>query len=409
MLKRAFGNIDCESPERSFTTLPNERFSQSASHQYYSPLASITDLAGYMANKLCIATDNNVCSNELERFIYSTQVDIDYDSISHALTITMLLPSKFMSLDVTRPPNLQSRLEVGILSNEKPIEIEELSLGGFLTVIGEDMKPSPTLFSFPSRHHPDPSSTSFKSSFIDPTGLHPTMKLQISGNTPPLDDRECKLHSYLTLPKTMFADKYQLSSDNSLFLSSKNISALRYISEPTDLEAPVYAVDPWGSALLLELAPPSPDTKSREWTAEIPLHSRYLPPSNSEDGMTRINIPSPVLFWACTAEEGSKFTVNPFDRVSLGYDGLFGGRSMFFHLSPESSQLSRSGIATGSGETTGIIVHRIKVPVLNLKYSWMVEYGTGVMVLLGFLWVLVCLFMVTRTRLRGGLGAKKNQ
>ena len=36
-----------------------------------------------------------------------------------------------------------NRIEVGVLANETPTEPEELSLGGFLTVIGEDEKPSP--------------------------------------------------------------------------------------------------------------------------------------------------------------------------------------------------------------------------------------------------------------------------
>ena len=82
------------------------------------------------------------------------------------------------------------------------------------------------------------------------------------------------------------------------------------------------------------------------------------------------------MFWACTAEEGTKFPVNPFDRVNLGYDGLFGARTMFYHLDP----LVRDG---------GKLISTLEVPVLNTEAvgSQWVESGTVVVVLLGWLWV----------------------
>jgi hypothetical protein len=66
---------------------------------------------------------------------------------------------------------------------------------------------------------------------------------------------------------------------------------------------------------------------------------------------------------------------NPFDRVNLGYDGLFGARTMFYHLQP-----------TNVGQR---LVEDLKVPVLDMsesKVKW-VESGTVAVVLLGFLWV----------------------
>ena len=139
----------------------------------------------------------------------------------------------------------------------------------------------------------------------------------------------CKLHAYLTLPSYLFPDKYQLSS--SLFLASKNLDSLVVVDGYTDLEAPDWAASKWGSAMLLSLAPPS--STIGNWTAEIPLHLRYLAPNAA--GQEPISVPWPVIFWACTAESGTKMSVNPFDRVNLGYDGLFGARTMFYHLSPQ--------------------------------------------------------------------------
>jgi hypothetical protein len=305
------------------------------------------------------------------------------------LTISAFWPSRTWSLNLTNTN--KDRLEVGILSVETPQAQEELSLGGFLTVVGEDTSPSPTLFSFPGRHHP--TSQSFTNSFLLPSGLHPTLQLSISGNQAPLDERSCSLHAHLTLPRTVFADRYQLQDP--LFLSSKNLSAIHYITPNVDLEAPAYTLPLWGSSLLLELSPPA-SSREEEWAAEIPLHLRYLLPN--EHGYQNTSIPNPVLFWACTAEEGSKFTVNPFERVNLGYEGLFGPRTMFYHLSPES--------VGGLGDSERL-VNVLSVPVLDLEKSTYVEMGTAGVVLAGFAWVVWCLWGVWG-RVGYGRGSSKD-
>ncbi|TVY53168.1 Protein pbn1, partial [Lachnellula suecica] len=377
MLRKVFGEIDCASPEvwifsavifkslqkkASFTTLPVERFSHSAATQYYTSLPDVDNFVFYLIHKLCTPHKDATCLPRAQLLLGASTIDIDFDTISHALTVTAFWPSQTWDLDIKNTN--QDRLEVGILSVQNPKEREELSLGGFLTVVGEDDHPSPTLFSFPARHHP--TSQSFTSSFLLPSGLHPTLQLSISGNKPPVEERSCSLHAHLTLPCPIFADKYQLSDP--LFLASKNLSAIHYISPSVDLEAPAYTLPFWGSSLLLELAPPS---STFDWTAEIPLHLRYMMPK--EGGLQKAEVPSPVLFWACTAEEGSKFTVNPFERVNLGYDGLFGPRTMFYHLSPE-----------GVGE--GDLVNVLSVPVLDLSKSAYVEAGTAAVVVAGFAW-----------------------
>jgi hypothetical protein len=285
--------------------------------------------------------------------------------------VTAVWPSQTQDVGLKKT-NPNDRLEVGILSVESSKQPEEISLGGFLTVIGEDTKPSPTLFSFPARHHP--SGSTFSSSFLSPTGLHPTLELKISSNKPPTDERSCSLHAQFALPRAVFADRYQFS--DSLFLSSKNLSALRYITTPVDLEAPVYAVSLWGSSALLELAPPSGVDQS--WSADIPLHLRYLPPTERTSGQSQLEVPYPVVFWACAADEESAFSGNPFDRVNIGYDGLFGPKTMFYHLSPKGYKLT----------------NLINVPVLDLDKSKYVELGTAGIVLLGFSWVMWCLWTV---------------
>ncbi|CAL3964667.1 unnamed protein product [Diplocarpon coronariae] len=392
LLKKMFGALDCISPEKSFTALPRDRFSHSAASQYYSPLPTLLDFTSYLTHKLCpsrSATSDFSCISRVQALLSASTLDLDFDTISHVVTLSVFFAPKTQALSLSKPSSFSpSRMEVGILSVEKALETEELSLGGFLTVLGESTKPAPTLFSFPARHHPLPSSQTFVSEFVQPTGLHPTLQLNITSSTPPLDDRACSLHAHLTLPRAIFLDRYQLSDP--LFLASKNLSKLHYVTTPVDLEAPAYALTAWGSSVLLELSPPpqspsstSSPTGTEQWTSHIPLHLRYLAPASNSSGQSQLEFPYPVLFWACTAGEGTKFPINPFDRVNLGYDGLFGPRTLFFHLSP-------SALPSGDGR----LVSRLSVPVLDLDQSSYVEGATAAGVLLGFAWVCWCLVKV---------------
>lgn len=62
---------------------------------------------------------------------------------------------------------------------------------------------------------------------------------------------------------------------------------------------------------------------------------------------------------------------NPFDRVNIGYDGLFGPKTMFYHISPAGSKLTES----------------IEVPVMNVEKAEWVQLWTTVVVLVGFVLV----------------------
>ena len=92
--------------------------------------------------------------------------------------------------------------------------------------------------------------------------------------------------------------------------------------------------------------------------------------------MQSVDLPWPIVYWACTAEEGTKFPVNPFDRVNLGFDGLYGPRTMFYHLRPNAPAATR-------------LVEKLSVPVYNSDRlgAQTIELGTLIVVLTGFLWV----------------------
>ena len=185
----------------------------------------------------------------------------------------------------------------------------------------------------------------------------------------------CSLHTYLTIPSFLFPDRYQLS--DLLFLTSKNLHSVRSVYGETDLEAPDWAVSKWGSAVLVELAPPTKGHSNNQapWNAEIPLHLRYSGPS--KNGKVKAEVPWPVVFWACAAEEGTKLSVNPFDRLHLGYDGLFGPRTVFYHLNPD--------VLPIHGNET--LLESLEIPVLSLDSSAWVDKGTAIVMTLGLVWV----------------------
>ncbi|KAL8908515.1 MAG: hypothetical protein Q9171_005433 [Xanthocarpia ochracea] len=338
--------------------------------------------------KLCPKHDYE-CSRAAKRLENAAYIDLDYDTDSRDLVLTSF-HHKSPGLEgwdeqVKRRQN-SARTEVGVFASQEATEPEELSFGGYSTVIGEDEKPKPTRFSFPSRHHAVPfvSGTTFLTTFPTPTGLHPTLRLSFpSPISPPTQG--CALHTYLTLPSSLFIDKYQLSSPN--FLASKNLHAIHALSGETDLEAPEWVTRKWGSTLLLEIAHHTHDrtksnTQNPTWHVDIPLHLRYLPPAPG--GTTSIDVPWPIVFWACPAEEGTHLdSGNPFDRVYLGYDALFDPRTIFYHFQP---------LPEGKG---GRLVERVHVPVMDLRASRWVESGTVGIIVLGALWVVWKLLRVS--------------
>jgi hypothetical protein len=92
------------------------------------------------------------CENEAEFATHAASVDIDFDAISHTVDLSALWSADKDA--VSRRPGSgitdravvkyreSHRVEVGVLQNEPVKEVEELSLGGYLTVLGEHEKPS---------------------------------------------------------------------------------------------------------------------------------------------------------------------------------------------------------------------------------------------------------------------------
>ncbi|KAH8725225.1 PIG-X [Phaeosphaeriaceae sp. PMI808] len=382
--------LKCSSLNETVVMMPtlSERFSRSTRAQYYAYLPSINSILLRAHQKICNKADLD-CQILVTNLATASYVDVDYDTITRAVIITAGWASArgedgWTEFDFKNQKD--GPVEIGVLTHEPNSDPEDIQFGGFLTVLGQDSSPKPTRFQTPTRHYPllSPNNPSpqtpklhpltYKTAFQQPTGLHPTLTLTFPAKHLSPPNPTCKLHTHLTLPSYLFIDKYQFTDP--LFLSSKHLVALHSLAGATDLEAPDWTVKQWGSAALLELAHPVTEADKGDWNVSIPLHLRYMPAANTSH--TRLPVPWPVVFWACRANEGAKMAGNPFDRVHLGYEALFGDRTRFMHVEPE---------VRGVKE----LVEWIEVPVLDLRRTGWVEIGTVgtvVVAFLGLCWVL---------------------
>ncbi|KAF4977225.1 hypothetical protein FZEAL_6222 [Fusarium zealandicum] len=360
-----FGPLDCSTLE-TFTEFKQDTSSTHPGFSFYEALENLHSIITTSSQEFCSDVDP-VCTARLRSLLTATGLDLSYDTVTNSLVAAATWPLR--SQTVTVPASSERRVEVGIFVNDNSqpnMKEHELGVAGVLTVLGEQKKPSPAVFSFPSRHRQ--SQSTFTSKFLTPTGLHPTLQLGLSSNQLPSNEGQCAPYAFLTLPKAVFADRYQLADE--MFLASKNLSAFRYTTLPVDLEAPAYTTKTWGSNILVELAPPDAH-QDLPWNSEIQLHLRYLKPSAS--GEVQIEVPYPAVFWACSS--GSESLGSPFDRLDVGYDQLFPHDTVFWHVTPRPESGNR-------------LMSRVTVPVLKEEGASWISSGTTAAVALGFAWVL---------------------
>ena len=146
-------SIKCDSVKQTFTkpSVLSERFAAASTYQYYH-LASIDQYIGVnLLARLCDSKSPalHACKDQVQELENASYIDVDFDAISHALVFTAffnphrghILPAQRDKRSIKRL-RAEDTIEVGVLQNEKATEPEELSLGGYLTVIGQNDHPS---------------------------------------------------------------------------------------------------------------------------------------------------------------------------------------------------------------------------------------------------------------------------
>lgn len=97
-----------------------------------------------MDEKICRRLGEE-CYQKSAELLTANYLDVDFDALSQSLTLRMFHDRNSSTHGWTRAisnPWKDSRVEVGVLASEKSTEPESLSLGGLLTILGEDEKPS---------------------------------------------------------------------------------------------------------------------------------------------------------------------------------------------------------------------------------------------------------------------------
>lgn len=103
----------------------------------------MSDLVVYVQQTIC--ADDQSCKAKADALRSADYFDFDYDTITQSVILSAFWHADPMSGkwdEHIDNQNGSTKVEVGVLANEKPANAEELSLGGFLVVLGEDERPS---------------------------------------------------------------------------------------------------------------------------------------------------------------------------------------------------------------------------------------------------------------------------
>ncbi|KAF2257787.1 hypothetical protein CC78DRAFT_572948, partial [Lojkania enalia] len=151
LLKEVFGDVlKCSDAKESFIKLPvlSERFSMSASSEYYAYVPALSNLVSYIQENLS-PTGSTSGKVAAESLLSASYLDIDYDTISHAIIVNAFFSEPKTASTWTETISLASKeetIEIGVLNHEPNPDPEDVAFSGFLTVLGQDSIPKPTRF-----------------------------------------------------------------------------------------------------------------------------------------------------------------------------------------------------------------------------------------------------------------------
>lgn len=143
LVQKLFGdNIKCVSQKESFSQAPNAISSTSQTTQFHHNLSSIDRFVAFLRSSVCDLTDIQ-CADSISHVSLADSIAIDYDSAADTITLSTFWSQPHSETAWTEDIGIigsSEKVEVGILSNEKSIDPEDLTLGGYLAVVGQDSK-----------------------------------------------------------------------------------------------------------------------------------------------------------------------------------------------------------------------------------------------------------------------------
>jgi hypothetical protein len=121
----------------------------STTSQYYSYIGSIKQMKHEFWEIICnpkVFEIGDRCREAVTDFFESDYIDIDYDTISRSVVLTA---GRAQAIEGDKPwvetidlPTKDATVEIGVLTLEGNADPEDIQFGGFLTVLGQDEKPS---------------------------------------------------------------------------------------------------------------------------------------------------------------------------------------------------------------------------------------------------------------------------
>lgn len=141
-------DLKCVSGKESATSpsVLSERFAMSASKQFYAYLGKVDSRKDMLKRLVCGEKGSSQCVNMLDEIVHARYVDVDYDTISRAVVVTAGWPhapedEKSWNEEI-RLLKKDATVEIGVLTLEGNTDPEDIQFGGFLTVLGQDERPS---------------------------------------------------------------------------------------------------------------------------------------------------------------------------------------------------------------------------------------------------------------------------
>lgn len=129
---------------------PGSSAASKAAHlrQWHSLMPSLQGLSNFIKTSICQASKGQ-CAQAAQSLTTANLFDLDYDNELDTVTINAYWDSasqsKGWSEIIEYKGEAHERVEVGVLNQEKSSEEGEIKMGGWLTVVGQDVKPSMSL------------------------------------------------------------------------------------------------------------------------------------------------------------------------------------------------------------------------------------------------------------------------